>query len=237
MTGDLVTHESTVLKQLAARTMPLIVPHVLYSGAWAGGQSVLITQPLKLKPLEKQADCVHLAAHQLASLDVVETAELANSVYWGRIRGLLTSFEDGEKLLKTAAVIEKKWGQLVFDFGMSHGDWTRANLGLVDGQVAALDWERCTNNAPNGLDIAHFAIAESISGGWNRSIDATQVAHILKTYLKTANLPEQHAKPLILLASLEMVIRFKSAANVGLPSKDTKFEQTLHFGTKKWAHG
>jgi len=237
MTNDLVAHESTTLEQLENTNLPVVIPTRLYSGSWAGCQHVLITASLPLEPLPPDANLAHIAADNLASLKLESNVILTNSDHWRqtalRIKELSES--DNQALIDSVNKIEQHWGALEFDFGPSHGDWTRANLGIVKGQIAALDWERCTRFAPRGIDIAHFAIAENSQRLFGQSIDVERVARSVRLYLESAGLPPKNAEPLIILALLEMVLRFKSAQNVGLRSKDSKFGIALNACIRKWA--
>ncbi len=239
MTNDLVAHESAILAQFENTDMPVVTPRRLYSGTWAGGHNVLITAPLQLEPLHRDACAAHQAADAFASHNLVSRSLLSGSSYWQQIVGCVDKLGDGrdgrEVLAKLVARIEKSWGDSNYDFGASHGDWTRANVGMVDGRVAALDWERCKTLAPRGLDIAHFAICENSSGSFAQSFDIERVAQCVRQYLKVAGLPPDNAQQLVVFALLEMVIRFKSAHDVGLRSTDSKFGPALQAGVQKWA--
>lgn len=239
MTNDLVAHESAILEQFEGVDMPLIIPGRLFSGAWVGGHNVLITAPLQMEPLEPDASSAHQAADAFASLNAVTTSALKDSAYWQQIGERVAQLEDSgngkEPLSTTVARIEQAWGDSIFDFGASHGDWSRANLGLVDGRVAALDWERCTELSPRGIDIAHFAICEITARAFKKSFDIEHVAKSVRQYLHAAGQPPEKAEALLMFAMLEMVIRFKSAQNVGLRSADSKFRPALQAGLKKWA--
>ncbi|MEE9335173.1 MAG: hypothetical protein V3U65_13880 [Granulosicoccaceae bacterium] len=235
MTSDLVAHEGAILKQFNHAEMPVILPKRLYSGTWANGQSVLITAPLQLAPLKRDARIAHAAAEALVSQNGVTSSALIDSAYWHRIVEFVGEHDDSEVLQTAVSEIERSWGACEFDFGISHGDWTRANLGMVKGQVAALDWERCTKFAPSGIDIAHFAICEKTTHPFTKAISIDRVAEKVRQYLKSAGLLPNNAEVLILFALLEMVIRFKSAKSAGLRSTDLKFGPALQGGVRKWA--
>ncbi len=239
MTNDLVAHESAILEQFENTDMPVIMPRRLYSGTWAGGHNVLITAPLQLEPLKSDARIAHQAADAFAFRNLVTSSALRESTYWlqiiKRVGKLCDSGNGSDAILTTVARIEQAWGDCHFDFGASHGDWTRANLGIVEGRVAALDWERCTKLAPRGIDIAHFTISENSSRSFNRSLDIERVAENVRQYLNSAGLLPDDAESLVMLALLQMVIRFKSAQNVGLRSADLKFGSALQAGLQKWA--
>lgn len=236
MTNDLVAHESAVLEQFEDTDMPVVMPRRLYSGTWAGGHNVLITAPLPLDPLQRDARIAHQAADAFASRNLVINTALRESTYWLQTVERVGKPCDGnDSILTIVSRIEKTWGDCHFDFGASHGDWTRANLGIVEGRVAALDWERCTKVAPRGIDIAHFSIAENSSRTFSRSLDIERVAENVRQYLTSAGLSPDNAEPLFMLALMEMVIRFKSAQNVGLRSADLKFGSALQAGLQKWA--
>lgn len=235
MTSSLVAHESAILKQFESSELPVITPACLYSGTWVDGQSVLITAPLQLEPLKADACIAHSAADALVSQTMDSSSALVNSAYWRRIVDHAGKYEVGESLPTAVAEIERSWGDSDFDFGISHGDWTRANVGMVGERVAALDWERCHKSSPRGVDIAHFAISEKTSRPFSKSLDIDQVADKVRLYLKSAGLLPDKAEVLILFALLEMVIRFKFAEDAGLRSNDVKFGPALQEGVKKWA--
>jgi len=235
MTNDLVAYESAIIEQFEGTDMPVVMPSRLFSGIWANDQNVLITGPLNLKPLKRDSSVAHSAAGALAMTASVTNSALADSAYWKRIIKFAEEYEDSEVLLSAAAEIERFWGTSTFDFGVSHGDWTRANLGMVNGRLAALDWERSTKLSPRGIDIAHFAICEKTAQPFTKSINIDRVLEKVRKYLKSADLLPDNAEALMLFALLEMVIRFKSAENVGLNLTDLKFGTALKEGVSKWA--
>lgn len=236
MTGDLVAHEGAILKEFDSAKMPVVVPQLLYSGTWANGHNVLTTAPLQLTPLKRDASIVHEAANALASQSSVTRSVLVDSAYWQRIVEFVEKCDDNEVLPTSVTELERIWGAREFDFGVSHGDWTRANVGMVGGQVAALDWERCVKSAPRGIDIAHFAICEKPLHRLtkSKSINMDRMREKVRKYLKSAGLLPDNAEILILFALLEMVMRFKSAENAGLRSTDMKFGPALKVGLQKW---
>lgn len=235
MTNDLVAHESAILEQFESSDIPMIVPRRLFSGKWSGDQNVLITAPLKLKSLKRDARSAHQASDAFAAQNLISNSTLSDSVYWRHVIERLKDSDNDDNskrsLITIASRIEQTWGKDSLDFGASHGDWSRANLGTVGERIAALDWERYTNIAPRGIDIAHFAICENAFG----SLDIERAAKTVKQYQNSANITYGNAELLVMLASLEMVIRFKSAQNMELRSADSKFESALHDGLQKWA--
>lgn len=235
MTRGLVAHEGQVLKQFEDIDLPLLIPASLYSGTWADGRTVLITGALKLEPLSHDATIAHSAADALSRQNRVSGVALRDSDYWHRVGKCVGECDSDDPFANSVAEIERIWGSSEFDFGASHGDWSRANVGMVNGQAAALDWERCSMHAPRGIDIAHFAILEKTSRPFTKSINIDQVAEKLRIYLKSVDLPPSKAEPLIVFALLEMVIRFKSAQVKGLRATDSKFGPALLEGLRKWA--
>ena len=235
MTNDLVAHESNILARFKDKELPLIVPEALYSGKWAGGYNVLITAPLQLEPLKRDASLAHQAADAFAASSIISRSELSGSEYWHQMKARVASLADNGELLANMARLETMCGNKHFDFGSSHGDWSRANVGLVNGKIAAVDWERCTSLAPRGIDIAHFAISEKPSTLFGKSLDIEQAAAVTGKYLEAAAQPVANAKSLTMLALLEMVVRFKIAQNVAIKSTDSKFGPALEAGLQKWS--
>ena len=240
MTNRLVAHESSVLEDFeGAADMSVVVPRRLYSGVLAAGHNILITDPLELEPLNRDARSAHQAADAFASQNLVTNSTLSDSSYWRhtveRVEKFGVSGNSDEILRSTIAEIERTWGGHSFDICASHGDWTRANLGMVNGRVAALDWERCTKLAPRGIDIAHFALSENSSGFLRKTLDTDRVANTVRQYLTVANRPPNEAEPLIVLALLEMVIRFRSAQSAGVKTSDSKFGPALQAALQQWS--
>jgi len=235
MTNRLVAHESDVLARLNSTELPVLVPQRLYSGEWAGGFNVLITAPLKLEPLPRDASMAHQAADAFAAQHIVSRSTLADSDYWQQMNVRVARLDDSEELLADMASLEKICGANSFDYGASHGDWSRANVGIAGGQVAAVDWERCTLLAPRGIDIAHFAIFEKPTARFSRALDIEQLASVTGQYLEAAGQSPANARALTLLALLEMVVRFKTAQNVAIKSTDSKFGPALKAGLQKWS--
>jgi len=120
-----------------------------------------------------------------------------------------------------------------FDFGVSHGDWSRANVGLSGDRVAAIDWERFSESAPRGIDAAHFAIIDNSNGPPSKTLDIARLAEQTQQHMNAADRDPSDAKPLVLLALLELVARFMEAKRAGLRTKDSKFnnERTTGQGT------
>lgn len=234
-TSALVAHESAILEQFQETEMSLIVPRTLYAGVWTGDHQALITAPLQIEPLGTNAQAAHVAADALATQNLQANCPLIDSDYWQRTSQLVRSQEHCADLLNTISAIEQNWGAREFDFGVSHGDWTRANVGKNNGQIAAIDWERQVECSPRGIDIAHFTILEVSSRRFFKTLKVDQLAAKMRQVLKTLGLPEENAEPLILFALLEMVIRFRSAKVAGVKTTDSKFAPALNAGIEKWA--
>ena len=239
MTNDLVAHEGKMLEWLAARDVPLITPRVLYGGVWEEGRHVLITEPLQIKPLPDDASIAHLAADSFTAASPIVTCALRDSEYWHLITERVNEVEEPGQhngtLLTALSRIDKVWGSSEIDFGACHGDWTRANLGLVDGGVAAFDWERCSELSPRGIDIAHFAVSEFTGQRGKQSLDIKRVAEKTRSYLGAASRPLDQAELLVILECLEMSIRFLNARKAGVQSGDSKFGRALQQGLQSWA--
>jgi len=164
---------------------------------------------------------------------------LSDSAYWAEIAERIDSLSDrgaeNNDLLGSVEKISQVWGDTSFDFGASHGDWTRANLGMVDGRLAVFDWERCSELSPRGIDTAHFALCENSFSSSDKSRDIETTADSVRQYLTVAGQSPKKAELLIILAMLEMVIRFRSAQTAGLKSTDSKFGPALQASLQMWA--
>lgn len=236
MTDDLVKHEHTMLQTLSNVDLPVICPRVLYFGAWGGSGHILITAPLKLNPLPSNARDAHRAADTLATAYPVDTSELRSSGYWEHVNARLDACEAiGAEAARCRDMVNKigdVWGSETLDFGFSHGDWSRANVGLVAERVAAIDWERCSHFFPRGIDTAHFAIFDLSR---RRRLDIGHILNATRRHLATANRPIAHAEALVVLDLLEMSIRILMAQAAGLRVDDSKFELALALALRSWA--
>lgn len=239
MTNDLVAHESSIFDRFENQNMPVIMPRRLFSGTWAKENNALITTPLNMQPLKKNAPLVHQAADLLASQYKESSGALRDSKYWLDIVERVTKLKEssGPDQLLTEAItkIEQVWGDYEFDYCASHGDWTRANLGMIDGKVAALDWERCTTHSPRGIDVAHFAIFEHSFSAFRKTLDINELAGNVNRYQKDSGRNGDNTEILIILGLLQMVVRFKSARRAGVQSTDSKFGPALRAGLRQWA--
>lgn len=249
MTNSLVEFEGRMLERFADRELAVVMPRVLHADVWAEKHHVLVTEPLRLAPLKRNAIEAHRAADAFTMASPITTSSLRESDYWSttRERVRVVGAQDGKQhalLQRAVEFIESNWGDREFDFGYAHGDWSRPNLGLLDdvsssgvsrSRVAALDWERCTECAPRGSDIAHFAVIENSSTSSNRLLDLELIASHARHYLDAIGRSPMDAKPLIALDLLEMVLRFSDAQAAGLPSTDSTFGPALQTAILQWA--
>lgn len=239
MTNELVAHEGKILEWLASTDVPFLTPRVLYGGVWEEGRHVLITEPLQIEPLPDDAHIAHIAADSFTAANSIVTCALRDSEYWHRMTERVNKVEEsrqqGGTLHTALSKIEKVWGSSVIDFGACHGDWSRANLGLVDGRVAAFDWERSSKLSPRGIDIAHFAMSEFTGRRSKQNLDVERVADKTRSYLNAASRPLDQAELLVILECLEMSVRFLNALKAGVQSDDSKFGRALQQGLQSWA--
>jgi len=237
MSDKLVAHESEVLVKLEHSDLPILTPRTLYQGVWEQRWQVLITEPMLTHPLDDDATEAQLASDSFTTAGEMTTCALRDSEYWRWISGRIDQLEDMglpvEAFNTALARIDAVWGSTELDFGASHGDWSRANVGIIDGQVAAYDWERYSHCSPRGTDIAHFSLFEFDDR--HRGFDVERVAEKTRQNLKAADRPEEHAQLLVILGCLEMSLRFMSAQKAGVQAKDKIFGQALEDGLRKWA--
>lgn len=239
MTNDLITHESAAINRFADQDLPVALPQSLYSGSWTGNCSVLVTKPLQLGPLSQQANEAHRAADAFTAANGLESSTLRQSAFWHRMnmrfKALCEADGNSSDALELLTRIESTWGEHPFDFGVSHGDWSRANVGLSGDRVAAIDWERFSESAPRGIDAAHFAIIDNSNGPPSKTLDIARLAEQTQQHMNAADRDPSDAKPLVLLALLELVARFMEAKRAGLRTKDSKFEKALQAGLREWS--
>ena len=237
MTNDLVAHEGNVLKGLTSESSSILTPRLLYSDVWKQEQHILITEPLLIEALPEDAQMAHRAADDFTASRPITTCKVSESNYWQHViawvQQLAESSQRDEVLDAAISTIEKTWGSTVFDFGACHGDWARANVGVVDGRVAAFDWERFNDESPRGIDTAHFAISECTHKGRGRGFDVELAFEKTRRYLTAAGRPADHAELLVILDCLQMFLRFMSARQAGVQSDGSNFRQALQTFLKK----
>jgi len=239
MTNSLVEYETKVLQHFAHRDLGVAIPKVLHASRWAGDHHVLITEPLLLSPLKRSATVAHRASDTFTSSSPMETHALRDSPYWhgivSRVDHIRSESSSRAMLVEALKMMDKTWGSTTFDYGFAHGDWSRANLGTINGKLVALDWERCTDNSPRGIDIAHFAILENSSSLSNRLLDLDSIEDRTRHYLDEIGRSPLLARPLIAFDLVEMMLRFCTAQAVGLPSHDSSFGPALRAAMLRWA--
>ena len=238
MTNSLVEFETKILQHFQNRDLGVVIPRVLYAGRWAGDHHVLVTEPFMLSPLKRHAELAHRAADDFTKASPMTTSPLRDSDYWQAVVSRVGEIGDRSSsrsvLIQAVEAMDRRWGSTEFDFGYSHGDWSRANLGTVGDKLVALDWERCTDNSPRGIDIAHFAIIENSSSLSNRLLDLDNIEDRTRHYLDEIGRSPLLAQPLIAFDLVEMMLRFSTAQAVGLPSHDSRFGPALRAAMLQW---
>lgn len=245
MSNALVRHEGQVLAKLRPGDFPVVLPELLHVGAWTDEITMLITRPLSMAPLDEDVAAVHKAADAIAVAHGVTSAPLAESDYWQRVLHRVGSCKPSVAehygIAPILTRITDTWGHRVIDMGASHGDWSRANVGVVAGRIAAVDWERYAEGCPRGIDTAHFAVLEQAvrlhaRRAESSGLDFDKVVGNTRRYLSAAGRPVDDAELLIVCAILEMTLRFMDARDSNLPVNDTKFRTALQSAIQLWAN-
>ena len=173
LTVRLVTQETSALQQLArARPGPVLtVPRLLAATTWEGAQ--LLVQSALVLPARPRVPTA--AVRRAAEQELVRSTESAGVP------------DPGARWLDDVAV------------GASHGDWSPQNLSVVQGGVAAWDWERFAEDRPLGFDAAHLVLMQQLgrtpSGGnllrlareelgpWQPSLDDARLDELARLVL------------------------------------------------------
>ena len=193
LTVRLVTQETSALQQLArARPGPVLtVPRLLAATTWEGAQ--LLVQSALVLPARPRVPTA--AVRRAAEQELVRSTEGPSTGAAPWVRDLLA------KLPPESAGVPDPGARWLDDVavGASHGDWSPQNLSVVQGGVAAWDWERFAEDRPLGFDAAHLVLMQQLgrtpSGGnllrlareelgpWQPSLDDARLDELARLVL------------------------------------------------------
>jgi hypothetical protein len=232
LTRELVQNEARILAAIDRRTSSLTaleVPRVVFAGPWRHFELLALT-PLRgrpLRPVRRHLDVAAAAMNEISQLARGDERPLADSDYW-RARKARIEVANAVPLSHLADTIESRWGSEVFAFGSWHGDWAPWNMALRDRRVAVWDWERSTDDAPAGLDAAHFDFQVALVTSRNRPISALEaVLEGNAPMLSVLALPRGAQRTLLALHLLEMGLRWENGRRAGMTPPDAVYVPAL----------
>lgn len=156
----------------ATRSGPLGVPSLLSRHEW-NGLDLVVTSPLPRKvrriPENGPLPPIEVLA-RIVGLSLNSSERLVSSSWWSSLRAraennLATSLSRSQ-VIDLIEETSAAFGPTVLPFGMSHGDLSPWNLGVLGDRTYAWDFESSCPSAPVGLDPLHFVFqAEFVARG------------------------------------------------------------------------
>jgi hypothetical protein len=233
LTRGLVRNEARILAEIDGSRSSLTaleVPRIVYAGKWRQFELLALT-PLRGRPLRlvrRHLDVAAAAMNEISQFARDEDRHLADSDYWRATKARIEDAANAAPLARLADTIEKRCGSEVFAFGSWHGDWAPWNMAWRDRRVAVWDWERSTNNAPAGLDAAHFDFQVALATSRNRPIPALETVLAGNApMLSGLALPHPPQRTLLALHLLEMGLRWENGRRAGMSPPDVVYVPAL----------
>ncbi|MFA1545206.1 hypothetical protein [Actinomadura chokoriensis] len=169
---DLLAGEAAALGHLNAHLPApasrgrLHVPELLHHVTWRT-LDLLVLEPLPTGALgwrpRGQAPVAQMRA--LFEVGGVERTPLRDSGFWDGMAASPAGVLDERQRAVFGEVVEgvgKAHGDLPFDFGAWHGDWTPWNMAWHRGVLRLWDWERFARGVPDGFDLLHYRLQEAM---------------------------------------------------------------------------
>jgi hypothetical protein len=88
-----------------------------------------------------------------------------DSPWWAELVSRHAALAASELTQVVTAALESlrgRLGEVEWDFGAWHGDWTWWNMGVSSGIIHVWDWEHCADSAPFGFDDLHWSISHDV---------------------------------------------------------------------------
>lgn len=158
LTNQLVQHEGTVLKFLAAeRPTAFSAPGVLHHGVWRDHE-VLIMSSLRPDRPQRKPQAPLAAVAQIAAMTGVQVIPIGSSPWRDRLSSVIEPFRNTEDGLLTEMLDRylDLYGDVELPFGAWHGDFGAWNLARTSTVPMIWDWERFSADIPVGCDIVHY---------------------------------------------------------------------------------
>jgi hypothetical protein len=233
LTRRLVQNEARTLTEIDRRQAPLTaleVPRVVYAGPWREFELLALT-PLRgraLRMTRRHLDVVAAAMSEISQFVRLDERPLADSDYWRATKARAREMTDDDVLPSFADIVEERFGEEVLGLGSWHGDWAPWNMAWRDGRVAVWDWERSSDEAPAGLDAAHFDFQVALVAVRNRSLEALERTLKGEAPLVSAlGLPPERQRLLLSLHLLEMALRWEEGRRAGMSPTDSLYAPAL----------
>ena len=238
LTRRLVHREADVLTELGplCHKTPVRVPGIIHKGPWTDFET-LIVDPLSGKGRTPRAisDIPAAAVQALAALRPPQTARLAESAVWRRIRAEAKDFAPAmpghaRQVVEAACqFVENRWGDTPVRLGQSHGDWIPPNISvLADGTCNIWDWERGDPDAPLGIDTMQFILFLELRRQFAEKAVCQRLEALGREALGSQGLNPLDAPMLLTLSLLRSLLWFGEARKAGRSEdEDSRFTRTL----------
>lgn len=163
----LIDVEGTALRHLNERPLPgLAVPRVLHLGDWSGLRLLVLSAlPGGLLGWRPRSRPPLAAMRTVFAVDGVQRSRLAGSAFHAGLHKAPAHISEpgrAERFGTVLSRVDEAYGDLEFDFGAWHGDWTPWNMTWHRGTAQVWDWERFAGDVPNGFDLLHYRLQASL---------------------------------------------------------------------------
>jgi hypothetical protein len=159
-----VRAEAASLEILAGRPWrTLSTPRLLHHATWSG-MDVLAMSTLPTSPWHRPGHQWQLPSPSMAELAdaFAEEARPLHALPWiERQRTIAAGLADARLAEEHVAAVDDavdRSGDLVWEVGAWHGDWTPWNMARHGHRVQLWDWERFERGVPRGLDPFHYCV-------------------------------------------------------------------------------
>lgn len=166
LTQQRVAGEAAALTELSRRNLVhLSVPPLLHHGSW--GECVYLV----LAPVPTwTAGGIDTTARSKAMCELVQTSatsrgSLSSLAWWQRTRAGLersAGVAEADQLLARGRWMQHQWGDVDFEVGAAHGDWTPWNMATPGARAVVWDWERFAGDVPVGFDALHYGLEAAV---------------------------------------------------------------------------
>lgn len=221
LTRGLVRNEARVLAGFdddERERLSFDVPRILHHGPWHDLELLVVTAIKGGRGSPR--DPARHAMREIAGRCGLDLLPLGASGFWEQTQARLARLQAQDAsvgaLVTAERVVSERLGDERLLFGGWHGDWTPWNMSANGERLSVWDWERSGPSAPVGLDLAHHLM---MVANHRRRLDSRSIRRLgqrAEPVIGDLGQATRHASLLILLALLEMALRFEEARAVGI---------------------
>lgn len=175
-TRSLLGAEAAAVERLGrSELLSIGLPTILYHGEWRGTGVLLQTAIPRGAPAHSARPEVRRAAVELTRACRGATCALEASSYWHELVRRVRALDPGPaagRIERSVGMLAAHAGDVLVEFGCSHGDWAPWNMTVTGGRVHVWDWEKFADNVPAGFDTIHFFVQEAVVSAGVDIVDA-----------------------------------------------------------------